>query len=122
MQVGTNGYFTFQEFSDFSAFIFNGNRNLSLVAPFFTDIDISNGIGQIKYEVHTDASSQSILSQVNSLINVHAQTNFNAKWMLVAMWEDVPPYGDNTIVRNLFVCVLSLMGILFSLRQTHFKG
>ena len=58
------------------------------MAPFFTDIDISH-VGQINYEVHAEATSQSILSRVNSLINLHAQTEFNGEWMLVATWDGV---------------------------------
>ena len=61
-----------------------------MVAPFFTDIDITSGVGQINYEVHTEATSLSILSRVNSLINHHAQTEFNGVWLLVATWDGVP--------------------------------
>ena len=97
-QIGTNGYFTFDGFTGYSPFTFNENTTQSLVAPFFTDIDISGG-GQIVYEVHTVTTSQSILSEVNSLINEHTQTQFNGEWLLVATWDNVPPYGDNSIVR-----------------------
>ena len=69
------------------------------MAPFFTDIDISVGIGQIQYEIHTENTSEFILSQVNSLINEQAQTEFNGEWLLVATWDDVPPFGDNSIVK-----------------------
>ena len=98
-QVGTNGYFTFDGFTGYSPFIFNENTTQSLVAPFFTDIDISEGVGQIDYEIHTLTTSQSILSEVNSLINEHTQTEFNGEWLLVATWDNVPPFGDNSIVR-----------------------
>ena len=68
------------------------------MAPFFTDIDIGLG-GQINYEIHTVTTSKSILSEVNSLINEHTQTEFNGEWLLVATWDNVPPYGDNRTVR-----------------------
>ena len=55
------------------------------MAPFFTDIDITLG-GQINYEIHTVTTSQSILSEVNSLINEHTQTEFNGEWLLVAIY------------------------------------
>ena len=109
MQVGTNGYFTFQYFTSFSPFIFNENITQSLVAPFFTDIDISYGVGQIDYEIHTVTTSQSILSEVNSLINEHTQTEFNGEWLLVATWDNVPPFGfsfDNSVRKCSFVCVI----------------
>lgn len=66
------------------------------MAPFFTDIDISNGVGEIDYEIHTAATSQSILSQVNSLINEQAETNFNGEWLLVATWDQAPRFGAGT--------------------------
>ena len=108
LQVGTNGYFTFTEFVGFSSFLFYENTTLPLVAPFFTDIDISNGVGEIYYEIHTAATSQSILSQVNSLINEQAETNFNGRWMLVAKWDNVPPYGGSSNVVRILVLVKTL--------------
>ena len=71
------------------------------MAPFLADIDISEGVGQIDYEIHTEATSESILYEVNSLINEHAGTEFNGKWMLVATWDDVPPYGDTSVVSSI---------------------
>ena len=113
MQVGTNGYFTFEMFTGYIPFIFHENVNHSLVAPFFSDIDIELGFGQIDYEIHTEITSQSILSQVNSLINDQAQTNFNGKWLLVAMWDKVPPYPgySNDTVRYLYLCCAPLSSL-----------
>ena len=90
-QVGTNGYFTFKRFFGYIPLSFNETTTQSLVAPFFHDVDIRH-VGEVSYEVHTAATSQSILSRVNSLINHHAQTEFNGEWMLVATWDDVPYY------------------------------
>ena len=73
-------------FTGYSPFIFNENTTQSLVAPFFTDIYISGGVGQINYEIHTVTTS---LSEVNSLINEHTQTEFNGEWLLVATWDNV---------------------------------
>ena len=95
MQVGTNGYFTFDVFAGFVPFTFNENVSLSLVAPFFTDIDISTGVGQIIYEIHTLPTSRRIISKVNSIIKKQTKENFRGEWMLVATWEDVPQYGTN---------------------------
>jgi hypothetical protein len=100
--VGTNGYFTFTGYSGFSPFLFNENTSLPLVAPFFTDIDISNGVGQIDYEIHTSDTSGSILSQVDSVINEHTGTSFSGEWMLVATWEQVPAFGGGTSITNTF--------------------
>ena len=97
LQVGTNGYFTFDGFTGYRAFLFN-ERNQSLVAPYFTDIDISVGVGQIQYEVHTGATSEEVLSQVNELINQCSEKEFKGNWLLVATWENVPWYGGSTSV------------------------
>ena len=95
-QVGSNGYFTFDGFTGYSPFTFNEITTKSLVAPFFTDLDIRD-VGQINYEVHNETTSQSLLSRVNSLINHHAQTEFNGEWMLVATWDGVKHYGINNV-------------------------
>jgi hypothetical protein len=96
--VGTNGYFTFDGYTGFSPFLFDANSGESLVAPFFTDINIASGIGQISYEVHNDSTSQSLLSSVDSVINNNIQTNFHGEWLLVAKWDNVPHIsgGNNT--------------------------
>ena len=99
MQVGTNGYFAFEQFIGFTPFTFDGNRNISLVAPFFTDTDLSIGKGHVFYEIHTDTTSTEMFSSINSLINEHKQAQFDGKWLMVAKWEDVPPYGNLSIVR-----------------------
>ena len=99
--MGANGFFTFQPFDEYSPFEFYGNRNISLVAPYFADTDISKGIGSVTYEVHNDSiiPSSNILSQVDSLIVEHKQTQFSGKWLMVAEWKNVPPFGNNDIVR-----------------------
>ena len=72
-----------------------------MVAPFFTDIDISKGSGRIEYQVYDDLNetfSREIAEQVNLVINTNKQTNFSSQWLLVSKWEDVPPYGNYQIV------------------------
>ena len=124
-QIGTNGYFAFDDsFIVFSPFLFNENTP-EVVAPFFTDINIASGsgLGQIYYETHTRSTSLSFLSQVNSVINEQAETTFNARWMLVATWYNVPPFGDNSVV-SLFLFLYFQFFIsypIFYYRPTHFK-
>jgi hypothetical protein len=93
VQVHTNGYFTFDGYDDYSPYDF-GSENRSLVAPFFSDIDISNGRGQIRYEIHTEETSWHILSEVNQLIQNCTGKHFRGNWLLVATWEDTPWYGE----------------------------
>ena len=109
MQVGTNGYFTFEGFLGYQPFLFDENTILSLVAPFFTDIDISRGIGQINYEIHTRSSSESILSLVNSIINKQTETEFNGNWLLVATWDNVPQFGGPYNIVSIFLQFVSLI-------------
>ena len=77
------------------------------MAPFFTDIDISFGIGQIIYAVYDDTIPDGIGSSVNSVINEHILTDFKAEWLLVATWENVPEYGSysNNVRSQYFILI-----------------
>ena len=99
VQVGTNGYFTFDGYNGYIPFSFD-ERNQSIVAPFFTDIDISQGVGQIRYEVHRE---NTILDKVNELINNCSLKDFTGNWLLVATWEDVPWYQKPDMVSLLYI-------------------
>ena len=70
------------------------------MAPFFSDIDISYGIGEISYEVHSESVSEPILSSVDTVINEHMQTDFHGEWLLVAKWDNVPQYRGGPNVRR----------------------
>lgn len=117
-QVGTNGYFSFgRRFTGFAPFLFSEGNTISLVAPFFTDIDISRGSGGVRYQIHNDLNvtrSKALGEQVDTVINTNKLTNFRSKWLLVASWEDVSPYGDYETVS--FIAVLyALTRILTSI-------
>lgn len=101
--MGTNGYFTFDTFRGFSPFHFDEFTAMSLVAPYFTDIDISGGVGEVKYEIHTDVTSQSIMSRIDAVISEHMQIDFNGKWLLVAHWDGVPHYGGDISAVSMFI-------------------
>ena len=94
MQVATDGYFSL-----------DGDRHLPstpthtdtiidypLVAPYWTDSDVTVGIGSIDYEIHTSETSQHILSSIDSIINEHMQTEFHGEWILLAEWNNVPQH------------------------------
>ena len=94
IQVGTNGYFTFDKvFTDYSNFEFPGVGINTLVAPFFCDQDISKGLGTIRYEIHTWKTSEALIAKVNSVINKKMGTEFFGIWMLLAEWRDAPEFG-----------------------------
>ena len=95
-QVSTNGYFVFdQELITYEPYLFPGPDPHSLVAPFFTDIDISRGVGQISYEIHTTATSEYLLSNVSMLVNEHTGAEFSGEWLLIAEWRDAPAFGQS---------------------------
>ena len=78
----------------YAPYLFPGSGLHSIVAPFFTDTDISGGVGRIRYEIHTNATSQHLLSNVNNLINEHMGTEFSGEWLLIAEWNDVPAFAQ----------------------------
>ena len=120
--MGTNGYFTFDGYDGFFPFPFD-KRNKSLVAPFFTDIDISVGVGQIRYEVHRDNTSEVILSQVNQLINNCSEKEFTGNWLLVATWENVSWYSQPTTVSHCVYKTLNeLAPLIYSSQTSTFQG
>ena len=97
MQVSTEGYFSFgearlhsipQRFSRTSPFTY-------IVAPFWSNNDISNRVGNISYEVHTEANSPELINLVSSFITQQEQVQFNGSWMLVTRWNEVPQSGGS---------------------------
>ena len=99
LQVGTNGYFTFDEYYGYIPFNFGEDMQYSLVAPFFADFDIrGENNGGVSYEVHRRDTSEDILSTVNSFITDREGTVFNGEWLLVATWTEVSPYMRNGMV------------------------
>ena len=75
-----------------------------LVAPFWTDADITNGVGKVSYQVHDNNQSES-LSWVSTYISQQQQINFSGTWMLVAEWKDVPEYNGATSIVSDCVCI-----------------
>ena len=61
-----------------------------LVAPFWADVDISGKVGDVSYQVYSTGSP--LLDTVNTIISGEENINFIGHWMLVAEWDDVPPY------------------------------
>ena len=95
MQVATDGYFSLDGSHDLP-FIPTHNDTFidsPLVAPYWTDSDVTVGVGSIDYEIHTSETSQLILSSVDSIINKHMQTEFHGEWILLAEWDNVPEHG-----------------------------
>ena len=105
--MSTNGIISFSRpFPYHSPHLFPGSSFYSfLVAPFWTDNDISNGVGLVSYQVH-DGTTES-LNWVSSFISQRQQIRFNGNWMLVAEWRNVPKYlGDASIVIIIFDTII----------------
>ena len=73
-----------------------------LAAPFWSDVDITNGVGTIRYEVHSCADATiengTPLQNISDFISNEEDVVFEAEWMLVAEWDDVPAYAASTSV------------------------
>lgn len=106
--MSTNGILSFERpFPYHSPHFFPGTNFYShdLVAPFWTDNDITEGVGEVSYQVYENSQSES-LSWVSTYISQQQQINFIGTWMLIAEWKDVPKHqGELTIVSE----VLKLM-------------
>ena len=92
-QVSTNGILSFgQAFTFHYPEHFPGSSSSSyLVAPFWADNDITNGQGQVSYEVH-DIPTEG-MEWVGTFVSQQEQTSFSPSWMMVAEWKEVPQFG-----------------------------
>ena len=93
--MGTYGYFVLDNVHLLYPFLFHDpyySVTYSLVAPFFAAMDISRGVGRIKYEIHTTGTSEYLLSNVSKLINEHTGMEFSGEWLLIAEWRDAPAH------------------------------
>ena len=90
LQIGSNGILSFG--SGYNPFI---NELLPvpdvyLVAPYWDDVDIRFGSGQISYEIHQDGY---FLDEVSEFIRRRRSAiPFEGRWMLVVYWDAVHPY------------------------------
>ncbi len=66
-----------------------------LVAPFWANVDISNRVGDVSYEVHSSDISPEYINIVSSFISQQEQVQFNGRWMLLAEWNSVPQLGES---------------------------
>ncbi len=64
--------------------------------PYGSDIDISRGVGGIRYEVHTVISASSFLADVSAFIRSETGSAFTGRWMLLVEWRNVPHYKSPT--------------------------
>ena len=65
-----------------------------LVAPFWADVDIEEGIGNISYQVYSTGSP--LLDTVNTIISDEENITFIGHWILVTEWDGVSAFSDST--------------------------
>jgi len=109
IQVSTNGLISFgRSFKSHSPHLFPETDFYNyLVAPFWSDNDITNGVGEVSYQTYNNSQSEA-LTYVSTYIKQQHQVNFSGTWMLIAEWKNVPQYlGDNNRVsyQNLNILV-----------------
>ena len=68
-----------------------------LIVPYWTDIDLTDGVGNVMYTVYTSESGSDYIELVNEfLANINTETDgFTATSMLVAQWIDVCPISNS---------------------------
>ena len=111
----TYGYLSFgRSYIEYTPELFPEGGQL-LVAPFWADIDVTRGVGDIRYEVHTTSSAGGFLTNVSDFISNVTGSQFTGHWMLLAEWKDVPQYATPlTLVRTALIYVY-LESLRFSL-------
>ena len=66
-----------------------------LIAPYWTDIDLSSDVGNVMHSVYTNESESDYIELVNEFLANTETNDFIATSMLVAQWIDVCPYGNS---------------------------
>ncbi|XP_033095614.1 mucin-like protein [Anneissia japonica] len=72
---------------------FTGDSSQAMiVAPFWTDVDLTKSYGDVFYQVHD--TYDSVIKDANQRIRTNfSHLQFNGTWMLVVTWYKVPQYS-----------------------------
>ena len=114
MQIGTCGLITFGDeyIKPDTSTLPVTDPFVILVAPFWDDIDLSAGRGEIRYDLVTNREDQSHF-HVESYLRKATGTTFTLSWFLVAQWLSVCPSWDNAcsntmvqLIYNKWTCIL----------------
>ena len=93
--MSSNGIISFgHPFAYHSPHPFQNDFNNYLVAPFWTDNDITHGVGEVSYQIYGSNQSEA-LSYISTYISQQEQIRFTGKWMLLAEWKKVPKFHGN---------------------------
>ncbi|XP_046863081.1 protein mesh-like isoform X2 [Xenia sp. Carnegie-2017] len=108
--ININGVISFlQEFILYKPDPFPLGNNSRLIAPFWADVDTRRG-GNIYYRESQDLA---ILKRASAEVRKYevSQRRFFAKWVLIATWLKVAPYGGSSDRNNSFQVILATDGI-----------
>ncbi|XP_051769722.1 pancreatic secretory granule membrane major glycoprotein GP2-like isoform X1 [Ctenopharyngodon idella] len=89
--VNNNGHLTFnQSSSQFVPYSFPANGSQDIIAGLWTDLD-NHARGVVSYHQYTNGS---VLARATQDINNHfPNLTFNASWVFVATWDEVPYFS-----------------------------
>ena len=91
MQVSSNGLISFgYPFIQHYPELFPIIENLSIVAPFWSNVNTGSGVGNIYYHLYTDTRSPLLLHASKELSQFTG--DFNITWLMVVTWDRVPQY------------------------------
>ena len=92
IQINTHGQISLgQSYIDYTPETFPISNKV--IAPYWTDINLTAKYGQINYIIVTKQSNDSVgsIALVNNFLASNASVTFNADWILMAQWIEVCP-------------------------------
>ena len=98
-----------------------------LIAPYWTDIDLRGGVGNVRYTVYTTENGSSYIDQVNEFLDNTENGTFTATMILVAQWIDVCSIDDYLCFEVIYIYIMlidihmRMECVYFYYRVTHFK-
>ena len=99
MQISDNGIVSFDiGFSSGAPSLLPGSTHTSLIAPFWSDVDVRRH-GKVLYQVHTESESSYVNRASDDVRRMMGEqfTEFTAGWVLVVTWDKVPQFPDGSI-------------------------
>ena len=84
-------------------------ESLYLVAPFWADVDIQGGVGDISYQVYSTGSP--LLDIVNAFISDERNRNYAGHWMVVAEWSGVSTFESSLNEASCVLCCVTRISV-----------
>ncbi|XP_028416696.1 uncharacterized protein LOC114540886 [Dendronephthya gigantea] len=108
--VNTNGVISFLvQVSQYTPDAFPLGDNRRLIAPFWADVDTTDG-GIVYYRETQELAMRTSVSNEIKKYFVR-QRSFLAKWIMIVTWLNVAQYGGGSTLRNTFQTILATDGV-----------